>query len=270
MSFPLGEKAKIDATKSLKALIAHEAGANNGSKPHEMIQLLINTEHPLLKKKDYIPRIIPIPNRLGKISTTQILLITKDPSTIYREALNQKGSPTEDLIKDIMPLKKIKKIAGNKKQLINLFQDYDLVLCDHRIQHLLPGILGEMFFKKNKKLPFMIQMFQPTPDDLKLKKQEKIEKCDAEFVKKQIKSIVKNTSYLPNTDTTISIRLGYTDFKIQELITNLSTIIEFLQNPKFLMSNGGIINKKNQLVGVMVKTNESVALPVYKNKRFQE
>lgn len=270
VNFPLGSASERDAVRSLRSLIAHLKSENKGTIPHEPIQLLLNSQSPLISKKDYVPRIIPIPNRLARISEMQILIITKDPAVIVRDELTKKGSVTEDLIKEILPLKKLRRIAGNKKSLINLFQDYDLILCDVRVQHLLPDILGEMFYKKNKKLPFAIQIFKPTDEDLKKKRHERVDRCEAEYVKQQIKSIVKNTSYLPNSDTTISVKLGYADMKVLDLMNNMAAIVEFLRNEKFKEVNGGVFNKKNPLVSIFVKTSDSAALPVYKNAKIKE
>ncbi|KAH3686714.1 hypothetical protein WICPIJ_002306 [Wickerhamomyces pijperi] len=282
INFPLGPAVERTAVQSLRSLIAH-LKTTSSNQTHEPIQLILNSQTSLISKKDYIPRIIPVPNRLGRVSETRILLITKDPAGVYKDSLTKAGSPTEDLIKEILPLKKLRKISQSKKSMIQLFQGYDLLLCDVRVQHLLPDILGEMFYAKNKKLPFAVEMFKRTEVEIKAKMKVKgmgksmgvkkapvEERCEAEYVLKQIKSIVKNTSYLPNTDSTISVKIGYSDMKTIELMANMAAVIDFLRNEKFQKSNGGVYNKKNQLVSVFVKSAESAALPVYKNPKFKE
>lgn len=190
-------------------------------------------------------------------------MVTKDPSTPYREPLTCKNSPTEDLFNEIMPLKKLKIQARSSKSLKKVFHEYDLILADHRIHHLLPDVLGEMFYKGHKKVPYMIQMSRPDPSAPKVKKQERVETCDAKYVRDQIRSICKNTSFIPNKDTTISIKIGYTDFEIEKLIANILSVCEFLKDPKF-QPIGGLLKYNNQIRGMFVKTNDSMSLPIYK------
>lgn len=164
-----------------------------------------------------------------------------------------------------MPLKKLRAQAKSVKNLKKLFHEYDLIVADHRVHHLLPDILGEMFYKGHKKLPYMVQLARPDPNSQKVKRQNRTETCDARYVKDQIRSICKNTSYLPNTDTTISVKIGYVDTGTDKLMENITAVCEFLKNPKF-QPIGGVLKHNNQIRGMFVKTNESVSLPIYKNK----
>lgn len=136
------------------------------------IHLVISIKIPLSRKKNYIPRIIPISYKLDDVTNKSILLITKDPSTPYRSKLMIKDSPTEDLFLDIISFKKLKSMInktstsstnnkGKKQNLIKIFKNYDIIVCDHRIMKFLPNVLGELFYYKNKKLPFLIQMAKP-------------------------------------------------------------------------------------------------------------
>lgn len=56
MSFPFGKKAESDTKKALKSLIAHELKTNGPS--HKFIYLVINTDKPLTRERDYVPRIM--------------------------------------------------------------------------------------------------------------------------------------------------------------------------------------------------------------------
>ncbi|CCH44694.1 50S ribosomal protein L1 [Wickerhamomyces ciferrii] len=260
----LSEDTKTQSRKALKSLISHERNEKGDLK--QTIYLIINTDKPLAKQTDHVPRIIPIPNRISKSTDNSILLVTKDPSTPYREPLTCKNSPTEDLFNEIMPLKKLRIISKSKKSLKKLYHEYDLIVCDHRIHHLLPSVLGEQFFKGHKKVPYMLQMSKPDPSAQPVKKQDRVETCDAKYVRDQIRSICKNTSFIPNKDTTISIKIGWTDTEdIDKLITNIFAVVEFLKNPKF-QPIGGLLKYNNQIKGMFVKTNESISLPIYKRE----
>ena len=264
MSFPLGKKTLEDTKKSLESLIAHEI--KQGNSGHEFVYLVINTERPFTKVRDHTPRIVPIPNRLSRISERSVLLITKDPSTPYRDPLTRAKSPTEDLFKDIMPLKKVKTLTRSTKSAKNMLSEYDLILADHRIHHLLPDIMGEVFYRAHKRVPFVVQLAQISEEDMKkpLKRQERVERCDAQYVLKQMRSIAKNTYYFPSRDAQIVLKVGYIDTEPEKLCQNIGAVIEFLHNEKFLPS-GGVL-KKNPMKELFVKTNNSASLPIWVKK----
>ncbi|CDK25450.1 unnamed protein product [Kuraishia capsulata CBS 1993] len=261
MGLPIEGDAARQAKKSFRALKSH---IDKTTKSRELVYLVVNTANPTTRKDDYIPRIIPVRNRLGTTTETSILLITKDPATTYRDTLRAKDSPTEDVFSEIMSLKKLKSISKNPKKVKKLFNEYDLVLADHRLHHLLPSVLGATFYKGHKKLPRKLQMAKPDPDALltKTSKSHKLkdERCDPKYVMAQVKSIVKNTSFLPSTGTSMSIRIGYSDMKTDQLIENANDVLEYLSNPKY-KPVGGIISR-NDIRALHTKTAESISLPL--------
>lgn len=336
--FILGETAYKNAKKSLQSLIkqynnqpetintppppADDDDDDETSTPIPTnnqgmaIHLVISIKIPLSRKKDYIPRIIPISYKLDDVTNKSILLITKDPSTPYRSKLMIKDSPTEDLFLDIISFKKLKSMInktstsstnnkGKKQNLIKIFKNYDIIVCDHRIMKFLPNLLGELFYYKNKKLPFLIQMAKPILletsklkaqlkaksnnnnnnnnnqqgpsilDGLTISKENKIkdERCDPKYINLQIKSIVKNTNYLPsnviNKGDCISLKIGYINWSIDKLLININDIIDYLINKEYFSTIGGggegIIKDLNNLGNIHVKTNQSISLPIIDN-----
>ncbi|EMG50793.1 hypothetical protein G210_0829 [Candida maltosa Xu316] len=240
--FILGEEAYKTAKKSLSSLIKRSKEDKN---ERTAINLIINIKIQLVKTKDYKPRIIPITNKLDEPTNKSILLITKDPSNIYRDELTKKDCPTDDLFSDIYSFKKVK--------------------CDLRVQKFLPDVLGEIFYYKNKKVPFIIQMAKPNAKISTKSKENKIKdnRCDAKYVKLQVDSIVENTSYIPNSKgDCLNITIGYTDWKVNDLLVNLNDVVDYLINDKYLPI-GGIVKSLNNLGNVHVKTSESISLPVY-------
>lgn len=138
------------ATKALESLVnrcAEDPKLSNDKNIH----IVINTDKPIGLKNDYVPRIIPLTGcRMHKPSELRILLITKDPSTLYRKTLTEEPS-TAELFKNIISVRTLKgKYRGSR--LSKLFKEYDLVVADYRVHHLLPQILGSAFFHSNKKL----------------------------------------------------------------------------------------------------------------------
>ncbi|KAK6876324.1 Ribosome biogenesis protein UTP30 [Candida tropicalis] len=259
--FILGEKAYKTAKKSLFSLKKHH---ENDSKTS--INLIINIKIQLVKTKDYRPRIVPITYKLDKVTNKSILLITKDPSNKYRDELTKKDCPTEDTFSDIYSFKKLKSLSKNRKNLIKIFKEYDLIVCDIRIQKFLPDILGEIFYLKNKKVPFIIQMAKPNKDaELIRSKQNKLkdERCDSKYVNLQINSIVENTNYIASSKgDCLSLKIGYCDWKLDHLLMNLNDVIDYLINEKYLPI-GGVLKALDNLGNVHVKTSDSISLPVY-------
>lgn len=257
--FTLGDLAEKEARRSLSGLIARIS--KEKGQHHDAIFVVINSKITLLRTKDYTPRIIPIPHALDKLDNKSILLITKDPSTPYRVPLTEENSPCEDVFNQIYSLKKVKQIARDPKKLYKLYKEFDLVVADDRIHKQLPDILKAQFYEKNKKVPYMIQLAKPTPQ-LKQKGVRPEEKCEPKYVKAQMKSIVKNTSFIaPANGTCLSIKIGFSDWEVTKLVENMNLIIDYLTNEKF-QPVGGVLRNVNNISNVHVKTGESISLPV--------
>lgn len=270
--FILGSNALFDGKKSVKSLSNH-ISQEKGQNHHEAIYLIINTKIYLTKTKDYTPRIIPLSKGLDKLETKSVLLITKDPSVPYREALTKKNSPTEDVFNQIYTLTKLKLLSKDPKKLSKIFKEFDLIVADNRVHKFLPTILGARFYVKNKKIPFMVQMSKPDKDAklVKGKKSTKLkdDRCEPEYVRYQMKSIVRNTSYIPPANgTCISIKVGYTDWKAQEVLTNIDDVLSYLIDSKF-QPVGGLLRTPKNLVSVHVKTSESISLPIFKQEEIK-
>ncbi|ODV79829.1 uncharacterized protein CANTADRAFT_10679 [Suhomyces tanzawaensis NRRL Y-17324] len=271
--FILGPDAYKAGRKSLKSLVSHSRD-QNGPDAHEPVFVIINTKIQLAKAKDYTPRIIPITHKLSKLETKSVLLVTKDPSTPYRDALQKKESPTEDVFNQIYTLAKLKSLSRDPKKLYKLFKEFDIVVSDHRVHKFLPNILGSTFYVKNKKVPFMIQMAKPDPD-AKLtvgKKSTKLkdDRCEPKYVRAQMKAIVGNTYFIPPVNgNCLSIKVGYTSFSDKELIQNIDDVLQYLVQEKF-QPVGGLLRSTSNIGGVYVKTGDSISLPVLVAEKKEE
>jgi ribosome biogenesis protein UTP30 len=126
--------------------------------------------------------------------------------------------------------------------------------------------MGEVFYKGHRKVPFMIQMAPINEDDLrKVKKQDRVERVDPEFVLKQMKSIAKNTYFFPSRDKSFQIKIGYVDMDPEKLTQNIGAVVEFLRNDKFAPA-GGVL-KKAGLKDLFVKTGDSASLPIWSKEK---
>ncbi|KAK6454575.1 ribosomal protein L1/ribosomal biogenesis protein [Scheffersomyces xylosifermentans] len=263
--FTLGEDSYKTAFKSLKALIS-QVQAENGDEAIA-INLVINIRIPIVKTKDYTPRIVPITHKLDKLENKSVLLVTKDPSTPYRNALTEKDSPTEDVFNQIYTLTKLKSIAKDPRKVYKLFKEFDIVVADNRVHKFLPSILGAQFYQKNKKIPYMVQMAKPDRNAVltKGKKSTKLkdERCEPKYVKSQMKSIVGNTSYMPSDKgNCLFIKVGFTSWEIKHILQNIDDVIQYLVEERF-RPVGGVLKSVENLGTIHVKTSESISLPVF-------
>lgn len=268
--FLLGEGAFIEAQKSIKSLKSH--CKQNAQQKEEAIFLTINTYTTFIKTKDYTPRVIPVKYPLDKLENKSVLMVTKDPSTSYRHTLTEKNSPTEDVFNEIYSLKRLKTLANNPKKLRLIFKEFDIVVADHRVHKFLPDILGAQFYVKNKKVPFMVQMapYDAKAQLVKVKKSHKLkdERCDAKHVKGQMRSIAKNPYIIPPANGTfVSIKVGYSNWKTSEIISNINDVIKYLIESDVSIR---LLKSMDVIEGVHVKTSESISLPVYKKQLEEE
>lgn len=257
MSFLLGDKAREEAKRLIKGLFAHvqESGPT-------AVYLVLNTKIPMVKQNDQTPRIIPITNKLHKVDEKAIVLIVKDPALYYRAELTKAGSPTEDLFHQILGFTKTKLIGHSTKGLLRLFKENDIVVADTRIHKRLPDVLGPQFYAKNKKVPYVVQMARAEPRSTHGKTETL---CDPKYVRSQIRSILGNTSFIPPAGgTCLHIVVGYSSWKVLEVLANINDVMCYLVEEKH-KPVGGLLSMTN-VHSVLLKTCDSIALPVYKAK----
>lgn len=252
--------------QATKALIALKKQCKSDPKlaNDSSIHMIINTMRPVGITNDHVPRIIPLHySTMGSVRDTRILLICKDPSTLYRDALLKEKS-TAELFKEIISVKKLKQRFRGKK-LKELYNESNLVVADYRVHHLLPNILGATFYHSNRKLPFVVRMSK----QVKEKGQKMKEECDPKYIKAQVKSICKNAWFLPNKDNCLNIKIGEIDKHTEEeMIANAEDVINFLCD-KTKKPQGGVI-KDGKIASVFVKTSNSVSLPIWKQPEQEE
>lgn len=250
--------------KSLKSLISHEISSTLSKHPelsqdevsvHKNIQLIINTDLPINRtnKKTFIQRIVPVPNALGDYrEKAMLLIISNDNAAAFQKSLSS-NKITENLFKKVYSVSKLRShLSKNPKNLTRLYNEYEYVFAEEKIAQLLPKVLGETFYRNHKKLPYLVQ----------LSTEKEFSEINHQYLKAQVKSIVKNTSFIPSKDTNIAVKIGFTDDKIKPLTENVLAVLDFLTNPQFKPS-GGVIRKQNRINKLYVKTADSASLPVY-------
>ncbi|QRG36616.1 hypothetical protein FDK38_000967 [Candidozyma auris] len=260
--FLLGDEAREEAKKSIKGLVAHAKASDEDH--HSALYLVINTKIHLVKENDHTPRIIPLTHKLHKIDERTICLITNDPVNFYKDELQKKGSPTEDLFRQIISFTKAKSFGHSKKALVRLHKENEVILADARIYKKLPDVLGPQFYARNKKVPYIIQMAKPEPGIRTHGKREL--RVDPKYVRNQVKAITGNTSYIPPAGGfCFHVVVGYTDWKTSEILTNINDVISYFVDEKY-KPVGGLLGKLSNLHSVLIRTSDSIAMPVMKKK----
>lgn len=269
MTFILGDESFKVGKKSLKALKSH-AVIENGRK--QAVYLVINSKLVFGKSRSHTPRIIPVTHKLEEVENKSILLITKDPSTDYRDELTKKDCITEDVFNQIYSLKKLRVIGKDPKKLFKQFKEFDLIIADHRVHKFLPDILGGSFYIKNKKVPFMVQMAKPSADAqlVKSKKSSKMKdnRCEPKYIYSQVKSIIGNTNFIAANGNCITVKVGYTEWKEEDVLQNISDVVSYLTEEKY-KPVGGILKTIDNIGSIFLKTSESISLPLYKTQEIE-
>lgn len=234
-----GEIMSIE--RSIKALVEN-VGAG------EPVYLQMTLMEAYVTKRNPVPVLFQLPNKLQSLQELEICLVVKDPQQMVVDALEKKDAPTEDLFKQIISVKKLKSRVRSKKQLDELLKSFDLVVCDEKVSHLLPEILGAQFYKSGKNMPIPIKMAKPeSPKN----------SVDPKYVKYQLKAINHSTALALTPGTCLSCLVGYTDMQVDLLIRNYQAIQRKLLE-KFNGSKPKLTIRK-----IHVKTPESASLPTY-------
>ncbi|KAA8910980.1 hypothetical protein TRICI_003991 [Trichomonascus ciferrii] len=227
--------------RSIKALVSHAGAA-------EPVYLQMTLMEPYVTKRNPVPVLFQLPNKLQSLLEREVCLVVRDPQQSVVDVLEKKGAPTEDLFKEIISVKKLKNRVRSKKQLDEFFKSFDLVVCDEKVSHLLPEILGAHFYKSGKNMPIPIKMAKPeSPKN----------SVDPKYVKYQLKAINHSTALALTPGTCLSCLVGYTDMDTDRLVRNYQAIQKKLLE-KFNGSKPKLTIRK-----IHVKTPESASLPTY-------
>ncbi|QLQ78579.1 hypothetical protein HG537_0A08260 [Torulaspora globosa] len=235
--------------RALESLLTH-CESDKNLKNDKNVHMILYMGKKMGIQKDYVPRIIPLKScKLNKPKELRILLITKDPSSTYRAALAA-DSATSDLFKEIISIKNLKRRFRGSK-MIHIYKEFDLIVADFRVHHLLVDVLG------NKRLPFVIRFSRKSL----VKGQKMPDECDPSYVRAQLRNICKNTWYVPNNDNCLSVNIGIVGkTTVPEMIQNAHDVIEFLTD-KTKRPQGGVI--KGGITSIFVKTSNSPSLSIY-------
>lgn len=176
------------------------------------------------------PKLIPLPHSCN--DNAEICLFSKLPGKQVKEMLKAKGVSGITKVISLVKLRKNYKTFQLKRDLCSQF---DVFLCDERIYHMLPKVLGKTFFSRKK---------EPTPID--------VTKTD---LSREIKKALSSTKIRLGHGSCSAIKVGTTRHTPEEVKENIRAAVDRIAK---VIPRGW-----NNIQALHLKTSESVALPLY-------
>lgn len=227
------ERPDVTEKKTKKQTVLEEV---EDGEPAKRVFVIVNFIKMSDKKSLNLIRLpIPHPFREAQSEDLSVCLITKDPQRQYKDLVNplQLSSITK-----IMGLSKLRDKFKPFEAKRNLCGSFDLFLADSSVIPMLPKLLGKTFFDK-KKQPAPVNMRRAAPDELR----------------NELKEAIESTYYHQTSGSNASIFVGHVSQSDVHIAANIEAVVKLLGKKL----PGGLKNIRS----VMVKTADSVALPVY-------
>ncbi|KAG0369579.1 ribosomal protein L1p/L10e family-domain-containing protein [Gamsiella multidivaricata] len=177
------------------------------------------------------PHRIPLKHSIAA-PDAEVCLFVKDPQKDYKRLLEEKNVKGVSRVIGVSKLRAKYKPYEAKRQLC---ASYGMFLADARVVTVLPKLLGKTFFLKKK---------QPIPVDMT--------KGD---LKKEIARAIGSTYMHLTSGTCTAIKIGLTSQSAAEITANIETAIPHIIEK--------IPRKWKNVQAINLKTNDSIALPIY-------
>lgn len=201
----------------------------------ETYNLLISTRKvPQKGSNKLVP--IKIPHPLLSLDVAEVCLIVKDhQGEGHKEAKKKVAEMEKCGVAKVLGISKLRNNYKPHEAKRKLCDSYDLFCADARVLPLLPKLLGKSFFKKNR---------QPVPVDLTKKDWPA-----------QIRKAAAATYVHMGAGTCINVKVGRSAQTQQEVVANAVAAIAGAVEV--------IPRKWANVQSIYMKTNQSVALPIY-------
>ncbi|KAF9958458.1 hypothetical protein BGZ65_001434 [Modicella reniformis] len=220
--------------KAVKALLAHiekQGQAKNTLMEEEQFVWLIIATKKFSDEAKPKPQRIPLQHSIVS-PDADICLFVKDPQRDYKNLLEEKKVTAISKVIGISKLRASFKPYDAKRQLC---ASYGMFLADARVVTVLPKLIGKTFFLKKK---------QPIPVDMT--------KGD---LKKEIARAIGSTYMHLTPGTCTAVKIGLTTQSAAEITANIETAIPYIIEK--------IPRKWKNIQAINLKTNTSIALPIY-------
>ncbi|KAF9974988.1 hypothetical protein BGZ73_001481 [Actinomortierella ambigua] len=222
------------ADKATKALLSYVqkkgASSNQLIDEDQTVWLIVATKEfsDINKAK---PHRIPLKHSILP-ADAEVCLFVKDPQRDFKKLLEDKQVKTVHKVMGVSKLRDKYKPYEAKRQLC---ASYGLFLADARVIALLPKLLGKTFFLKKK---------QPIPVDM-----------TRGDLKKEIARAIGSTYMHQTSGTCTAIKIGVTSQTPAEITANIETALPHIVDK--------IPKQWKNIQSIHLKTNDSVALPIY-------
>lgn len=213
-----------------------------------------NEEHPIyvsITGKKYFgeerklkPKLIPVKNSIWGSKTPKTLIFVKDPQRKYKDVLQAEDKKIVDRVVGVTKLKGKFKPYEARRALKN---EYDIILGQEEVIPMLPKLLGKAFYGSLASVPLSVRFARK-------------DQISAEAAQKQLDNILGSTWYTLPGSTKLSIRVGTSGQKPEEVAENVKAVVEHF--------TGGVVDGLEALRTITLKTADSPALPVYETTQL--
>ncbi|KAH8196231.1 hypothetical protein TruAng_009588 [Truncatella angustata] len=266
------------ASADKKNLLADDEEALN----EQPVWLTLTTKRHIVDSNRLKPGKISLPHSLNTDPELSICLISADPQRHYKKYVDAPSrciirhsltlvllslvadeSFPEEWRKRITRVIDVGKLQAKFKQYEEqrkLYAEHDIFLGDSRIITRLPKVLGKTFYKSTAKRPIPVNLESRKKVDGKKVKKVKGDNtpnaCTPTELAAEIEKAVGSALVHLSPSTNTAIRIGYADWKPEELAANAKVVAEALIE-KF------VPQKDKNVRSIYLKGSETVALPVY-------
>jgi ribosome biogenesis protein UTP30 len=182
----------------------------------------------------YLSFRLPLPHPLF----SSICIFTNNPQ-VESQILNPSPS--------ILPLSDLRSLYSSRESLSSLSNSFDLFLADRKIASRLPSLLGEVFYSKKKKRrskeTVQVNLANPAWPD-------------------KARQILSSTRLEMEGGHCKGVRVGRVSMERKEVVENVVAAVEAAVKC--------IPRKWDNIRSIHIKSNESIALPIYKESEEED
>lgn len=232
------EQSSASTTTSKASLFDDEDDKDNS------IYLQITTKKFFSANVDFKPKQIKLSHSIKETESLRTCLIIRDLLITTEEQLEKIEAENFVTLKQIVPMKDLKKEYKPYEKRRQLYSEYDLFLVDDACLNMLPQALGKTFYGNGTNAT-------KAPVPVKVTSSSKPKEFSVDTFKNQLNKVLTSTAFLPPVGVNVSIKFGSLDgdLKEAELVENLFDVLKGFP--------------KEDLRSVMVKTSSSPALPLF-------
>ncbi|CAH2354164.1 proteasome-interacting protein Cic1p [[Candida] railenensis] len=226
-------------TNKDKTSLFDDADENDNS-----VYLQVTTKKFFSANVNLKPKQIKLSHSIKEKESLRTCLIIRDSLITTDEQLEKIEAENFETLKQIVPMKDLKKEYKPYEKRRQFYSDFDLFLVDDACLNMLPQALGKTFYGNGTNST-------KAPLPVKVTSSSKPKEFSIDTFKNQLNKVLTSTSFLPPVGVNVSIKFGTLDgdLKETELVDNLLDVLKGFN--------------KEDLRSVMVKTSTSPALPLY-------